>query len=312
MSRQNQEKSEKAERIYKKRKKMRGADDVLKCALAECMQEEADRAQEKLETEGQHAFSKAFIEKMQFVLKQGKTAEEQQQKKVRGRRWTRVAAACIVCIIVVGGSWLGLRGSFQKSQNETSASMADTSGNSAESSLDSGKTEDQFALADEDAVQDQKERSAETADALKSGSQETGSEESADTAEDTETGAKEAAQKITVKVLAVTPTSLNVRLTNIWEEDISFGDDYEGIEVYDAATDVWTECKKLDEITYHDVLHVIKPGDEQNWYEWSVDWASVYGSLETGHYRLQKNIAIGNMDGGDQYVQPIQIEFDVR
>ena len=53
-------------------------------------------------------------------------------------------------------------------------------------------------------------------------------------------------------------------------------------------------------------------GDKQNWCDWYVDWTNVYGSLGAGRYRLQKNISIGNIDGGDQYVQLIQIEFDVR
>ena len=35
-----------------------------------------------------------------------------------------------------------------------------------------------------------------------------------------------------------------MRLTNNGDEDISFGDDYEGIEVYDEATDTWMECQK--------------------------------------------------------------------
>ena len=49
MNRQNQGKSEKNEYIYKKRKKVRGADEVLKRALADCMQEEANQVQKKLE-----------------------------------------------------------------------------------------------------------------------------------------------------------------------------------------------------------------------------------------------------------------------
>ena len=113
-------------------------------------------------------------------------------------------------------------------------------------------------------------------------------------------------------MLEVTPTSLNVRLTNNGDEDISFGDDYEGIEVYDEATDTWMECQKQYEIACHDILHFVKSGDKQNWFDWYVDWTNVYGSLGAGHYRLQKNISIGNIDGGDQYVQLIQIEFDVR
>jgi len=62
VNRRNQGKSEKSEYIYKKRKKVRGADEVLKRALADCMQEETNQVQKKLEREGQHAFSKPFIE----------------------------------------------------------------------------------------------------------------------------------------------------------------------------------------------------------------------------------------------------------
>ena len=138
------------------------------------------------------------------------------------------------------------------------------------------------------------------------------SQDSVSTEENTSASTGILAQNVDIKVLAVTPTSLKVRLTNNGDDDISFGDDYEGIEVYDEATDTWMECKKQYEIACHDILHLVKSGDKQNWFDWYVDWANVYGSLEAGHYRLLKNISIGNIDGGDQYVQSIQIEFDVR
>lgn len=298
MSRQNQGKSEKKEYIYKKRKKVRGADEVLKRALEDCMQEEANQVQKKMEPEGQHAFSKPFIEKMQFILKQGKQAEEQQKKKARGRRWTRVAAACIVCVIVASGSWIGLRGNFKMSQSESSALTDQKETASREESAEMGKADASDTQENESTVlnQDKKENS----------------QDSVSIEENTSASTGILAQNVDIKVLAVTPTSLKVRLTNNGDEDISFGDDYEGIEVYDEATDTWMECKKQYEIACHDILHFVKSGDKQNWFDWYVDWTNVYGSLGAGHYRLQKNISIGNIDGGDQYVQLIQIEFDVR
>ena len=298
MNRQNQGKSEKKEHIYKKRKKVRGADEVLKRALEDCMQEEANQVQKKMEPEGQHAFSKPFIEKMQFILKQGKQAEEQQKKKARGRRWTRVAAACIVCVIVASGSWIGLRGNFKMSQSESSALTDQKETASREESAEMGKADASDTQENESTVlnQDKKENS----------------QDSVSIEENTSASTGILAQNVDIKVLAVTPTSLKVRLTNNGDEDISFGDDYEGIEVYDEATDTWMECKKQYEIACHDILHFVKSGDKQNWFDWYVDWTNVYGSLGAGHYRLQKNISIGNIDGGDQYVQLIQIEFDVR
>lgn len=298
MNRQNQGKSEKNEYIYKKRKKVRGADEVLKRALEDCMQEEANQVQKKMEPEGQHAFSKPFIEKMQFILKQGKQAEEQQKKKACGRRWTRVAAACIVCVIVASGSWIGLRGNVKMSQSESSALTDQKETASREESAEMGKADASDTQENESTVlnQDKKENS----------------QDSVSIEENTSASTGILAQNVDIKVLAVTPTSLKVRLTNNGDEDISFGDDYEGIEVYDEATDTWMECKKQYEIACHDILHFVKSGDKQNWFDWYVDWANVYGSLGAGHYRLQKNISIGNIDGGDQYVQLIQIEFDVR
>ena len=85
MNRQNQDRADKVAHVYKKSRKVRSVDEVLKRALTDCMQEEANQVQKKMEREGQHAFSKPFIEKMQFVLKQGKQAEEQQKKKACGR-----------------------------------------------------------------------------------------------------------------------------------------------------------------------------------------------------------------------------------
>lgn len=298
MNRQNQGKSEKNEYIYKKRKKVRGADEVLKRALEDCMQEEANQVQKKMEPEGQHAFSKLFIEKMQFVLKQGKQAEEQQKKKTHGLQWTRVAAACIVCVIVASGSWIGLRGNVKMSQSESSALTDQKETASREESAEMGKADASDTQENESTVlnQDKKENS----------------QDSVSIEENTSASTGILAQNVDIKVLAVTPTSLKVRLTNNGDEDISFGDDYEGIEVYDEATDTWMECKKQYEIACHDILHFVKSGDKQNWFDWYVDWTNVYGSLGAGHYRLQKNISIGNIDGGDQYVQLIQIEFDVR
>ena len=308
MNRQNQGKSEKNEYIYKKRKKVRGADEVLKRALADCMQEETNQVQKKLEREGQHAFSKPFIEKMQFILKQGKQAEEQQKKKACGRRWTRVAAACIVCVIVAGGSWIGLRGNVKMSQNESSALTTQKETASQEKSAEMGKADRADTISgNADASDTQENESVVLNEDKKENSQDSeGTEKNASAS----TGVL--AQNVDIKVLEVTPTSLKVRFTNNGDEDISFGDDYEGIEVYDEATDTWMECQKQYEIACHDILHFVKSGDKQNWFDWYVDWANVYGSLGAGHYRLQKNISIGNIDGGDQYVQLIQIEFDVR
>lgn len=308
MNRQNQGKSEKNEYIYKKRKKVRGADEVLKRALEDCMQEEANQVQKKMEPEGQHAFSKPFIEKMQFVLKQGKQAEEQQKKKARGRRWTRVAAACIVCVVVAGGSWVGLRGNLKMSQNESSALTTQKETASQEKSAEMGKADRADTISgNADASDTQENESVVLNEDKKENSQ-----DSAGTEENTSASTGILVQNVDIKVLEVTPTSLKVRLTNNGDDDISFGDDYEGIEVYDEATDTWMECQKQYEIACHDILHFVKSGDKQNWFDWYVDWANVYGSLGAGHYRLQKNISIGNIDGGDQYVQLIQIEFDIR
>ena len=308
MNRQNQGKSEKNEYIYKKRKKVRGADEVLKRALEDCMQEEANQVQKKMEPEGQHAFSKPFIEKMQFILKQGKQAEEQQKKKACGRRWTRVAAACIVCVVVAGGSWVGLRGNFKMLQSESSALTDQKETASREESAEMGKADCADTISGNADASDTQENESTVLNQDKKEN----SQDSVSTEENTSASTGILAQNVDIKVLAVTPTSLKVRLTNNGDEDISFGDDYEGIEVYDEATDTWMECQKQYEIACHDILHFVKSGDKQNWFDWYVDWANVYGSLGAGHYRLQKNISIGNIDGGDQYVQLIQIEFDVR
>ena len=308
MNKQNQDRADKVAHVYKKSRKVRSADEVLKRALTDCMQEEANQVQKKMEREGQHAFSKPFIEKMQFVLKQGKQAEEQQKKKACGRRWTRVAAACIVCVVVAGGSWVGLRGNLKMSQNESSALTTQKETASQEESAEMGKADRADTISgNADASDTQENESVVLNEDKKENSQ-----DSEGTEENTSASTGILVQNVDIKVLEVTPTSLNVRLTNNGDEDISFGDDYEGIEVYDEATDTWMECQKQYEIACHDILHFVKSGDKQNWFDWYVDWANVYGSLGAGHYRLQKNISIGNIDGGDQYVQLIQIEFDVR
>ena len=253
MNRRNQGKSEKSEYIYKKRKKVRGADEVLKRALADCMQEETNQVQKKLEREGQHAFSKPFIEKMQFILKQGKQAEEQQKKKARGRRWTRVAAACIVCVVVAGGSWVGLRGNLKMSQKESSALTGNTETASQEESPEMGKSDYADTISGNVDASDTQENES---NVLNEDKKETESrQDSAVTEEDASASTGMLAQNVDIKVLEVTPTSLKVRLTINGDEDISFGDDYEGIEVYDETTDTWMECQKQYEIACYDILH---------------------------------------------------------
>ncbi|MFR5702039.1 MAG: hypothetical protein ACLUD0_09315 [Eubacterium ramulus] len=75
---------------------------LLKRALADCMQEETNQVQKKLEREGRHAFSKPFIEKrMQFVFKTGKAGGRTSRKEARGRLdgpvWQHACIVCVVC-----------------------------------------------------------------------------------------------------------------------------------------------------------------------------------------------------------------------
>ena len=219
-----------------------------------------------------------------------------------------MAAACIVCVIVASGSWIGLRGNLKMSQSESSALTDQKETASREKSAEMGKADRADTISGNADASDTQENESTVLNQDKKEN----SQDSVSTEENTSASTGILAQNVDIKVLAVTPTSLKVRLTNNGDDDISFGDDYEGIEVYDEATDTWMECQKQYEIACHDILHFVKSGDKQNWFDWYVDWTNVYGSLGAGHYRLQKNISIGNIDGGDQYVQLIQIEFDVR
>ena len=54
MNKQNQDRADKVAHVYKKSRKVRIADEVLKRALTYCMQEEANQVQKKMEREGQH------------------------------------------------------------------------------------------------------------------------------------------------------------------------------------------------------------------------------------------------------------------
>ena len=63
MNRQNQGKSEKNEYIYKKRKKCGAQMKVLKRALEDCMQEEANQVQKNDGTGRTACIFKPFIEK---------------------------------------------------------------------------------------------------------------------------------------------------------------------------------------------------------------------------------------------------------
>lgn len=156
---------------------------------------------------------------MQFVLKQGKNAEERQKKKVYGRRWIRVATACIVCAVVAGGSLIGLRRSFLMSQNETSGSAPKTETASQEESLEIGKADQGDAVSGDVDASDAQEDG--TAVSNQGKEEKESSQDSAGTEENTSASTGILTQKVDIKVLAVTPTSLKVRLTNNGDEDIS-------------------------------------------------------------------------------------------
>ena len=50
MNRQNQDRADKVAHVYKKSRKVRSADEVLKRALTDCMQEEANQVQKTRRT----------------------------------------------------------------------------------------------------------------------------------------------------------------------------------------------------------------------------------------------------------------------
>ena len=56
MNRQNQDRADKVAHAYKKSRKVRSADEVLKRAVTDCMQEEANQGEKMMEREGQHAW----------------------------------------------------------------------------------------------------------------------------------------------------------------------------------------------------------------------------------------------------------------
>ncbi len=131
--------------------------------------------------------------------------EERQKKKVYGRRWIRVATACIVCAVVAGGSLIGLRRSFLMSQNETSGSAPKTETASQEESLEIGKADQGDAVSGDVDASDAQEDG--TAVSNQGKEEKESSQDSAGTEENTSASTGILTQKVDIKVLAVTPTS---------------------------------------------------------------------------------------------------------
>ena len=77
---------------------------------------------------------------MQFILKQGKQAEEQQKRKHVGGDgpvWQPHA----LYVVVAGGSWVGLRGNLKIRRSESSALTGKTETASQEESPEMGKSD---------------------------------------------------------------------------------------------------------------------------------------------------------------------------
>ena len=63
MNRQNQDRADKVAHVYKKSRKVRIADEVLKRALTDCMQEEANQVQKRWNEKDSMHFQSRLLKK---------------------------------------------------------------------------------------------------------------------------------------------------------------------------------------------------------------------------------------------------------
>lgn len=110
---------------------------------------------------------------------------------------------------------------------------------------------------------------------------------------------------VTATVKESTSTTITIELSNTTSLEILYGNDY---DLQIQIEDNWYSLPKiLDNWAFPTTACKL---EENSFSEWSVDWSSLYGELEKGHYRIVKSLIDYRVDYHIDYY--IATEFDVE
>ncbi|MCC8082185.1 MAG: hypothetical protein LIO80_09315 [Lachnospiraceae bacterium] len=292
--------------------------DILREVLLEYMEAEAASVPPTQELMREHTFSEQFLKKMKLLLAQeegaGRGAESEGAVKQGGnsaksgffRRFSqrrvslRVAAACIVCVVVFGAGWMIYRGADGLTTSDSSATdvataeseevtdgtenpaavSGDTDDADLQSGAGSGSQENDAAQNEGVVVQDGDDTAQ----------KDTSSQAEADGAD--QGGILSAVQAETdlaglnVTVNSYTAYSIELELTNETGAEISYGS-YYTIEGYDEDSGTWEAAEQRLDGVFEDLSYIEKEGETVTL---TVDWSNLYGELEEGTWRLTKEV----------------------
>ncbi|MCD7981378.1 MAG: hypothetical protein LUF32_03535 [Clostridiales bacterium] len=261
--------------------------DILREVLLEYMEAEAAQVPSTEELVRQHTFSERFLKRMKLLLAQeegtargtdsekmpvqdGNDAKSGFFRKIAGSRTSlRAAAACIVCVVVLGAGWMIYRGTGGLTTSDSSAT--DTA---AESEV--AATEETTDAAEES------EAASGDADRNDAGTDDAGLDDGTFSAAQAEIDL----EGLSVTVSSCTARSMELALTNETGAEIYYGS-YYTIEIYDAESGTWEAAEQRYDGVFKDLVYIVRDGETATL---TVDWSDLYGELGEGTWRLTKEV----------------------
>ncbi|MCD8149578.1 MAG: hypothetical protein LUE92_08445, partial [Clostridiales bacterium] len=260
------------------------------------------------------------------TAKEMMTREEQQhlaeQRILRGfseiqtnRAARRIAAACLVCVILLSAGALGYQGLLRAGRvgadSSSSYTTATTDGigeaeiaEKYDAGTDAAEDETlEESASDADSTTDGEDAENESkGESAGNGDDEKGAGNEAD--DEMSNGSENAGEGVSLKVTNVTDHSVTLEISNEAGEEVSYGEAYE-LECYDEEVGIWTVVPPENEIMYGEIDYNVPDGEIVIC---EVDWSDAYGSLSAGTYRLVKEIWYCEKE--TSYALAVEFEID--
>lgn len=113
---------------------------------------------------------------------------------------------------------------------------------------------------------------------------------------------------VSMKVTEATPVKLTLEITNNIRKELIHGESF-SIEYYDEETSQWLPVEEICEYqtAFHDIAYILKPAATTTL---EIDFEWLYGSLESGVYRIVKDV-INSKEPGDFEKYWYMVEFTI-
>lgn len=112
---------------------------------------------------------------------------------------------------------------------------------------------------------------------------------------------------VSMEVIENTNHTMTLEIKNTLDSQLQYGD-YYLLEKYEEDIDTWISVFYLDSnIGFHDIAYLVEKGKSSTW---STDWASMYGELEPGKYRIVKEVQV-YQESGEFSSHTLTAEFKI-